>query len=144
MRAEQGPPADESRFVLVRFDWNPEIGFLEQNYGEVQRSRSVAWPAGMPLPKRRPDMDRYRPKGPDDSPPGGERVCMVFCNDPHFRTRLTKMGWLEVTDAWKRTHAPDAVPTVEPVAIGLAVPVTAVIPPGAARAARAGGVPAPA
>lgn len=140
MHVQMGAPEEGTyRFVLTRFDWNPRQEYLEQNYGEVRRTRCVQWPSGLPLPKRRPDMDRWRPAGPEDNPPGGEFVCMLFCNDPHFRTRMLKMGYLEITDAWIRHHQGDTITvTVDPVPGGLRAAVSPVYAPIAGAARRPG------
>lgn len=107
MHAQKGPPEGDWRFILTRFDWNPDTEYPEGFSGEVRRSRCVSWPVGMPLPRRRPDMDRWRPKdGPTvegvvGPPEGEEYVSMVFVMNPHLRTRMVKMGWLDITESWK-------------------------------------------
>lgn len=96
------PEPGTFRHVLTRFDWNPDMEVTEANYGEIRKSRCIPWPEGMALPKRRPDMDRWRPA---DGGTGREPVMMMFVVDRHLRTRMIKLGWLDITDAWMEHHA---------------------------------------
>lgn len=142
MWAEKTIPERASyRHVLVRFDWNPRIAVSEQNYGESRKSRCVPWPAHVALPKRPPGrVDRYRPTRENPE------TMAMFVMDGHLRTRMVKLGWIEVTKEWD-APAPEAgakmesesaseprplrTPAVVPAVVALGAPVGPTLPPGA-------------
>ncbi len=131
MWADKAIPEDGTyRFVLYRPDWNPAIRYEERNYGEVQHSRCVQWPEGAPLPERVPGREgRWQPREEDRT------TCAMFVRDPHLRTRMVKLGWLDVTALWAQAkQVPEARPAPPPVGSGLVgAPVGTAVPPGAAH-----------
>lgn len=114
------PEAGTFRFVLFRPDWNPEIRYEERNYGEVRQSRCVQWPAHVPLPARPPGrVATWLPREENRT------TCAMFVNDAHLRTRMVKMGWIDVTAQW---NTPVPAPRAAPVVVGLGAPVAPMAP----------------
>lgn len=109
---ERASPAPGSfNYVLVRYDWPPNQVYQEAIYGEVARSRCIALPPGWKIPERVVDrLIKPRPGLKTTSIEGGCAVadgseaersaCMMFVTQKHLRTRLQKLGWLEVTEPW--------------------------------------------
>lgn len=109
---ERASPAPGSyNYVMIRYDWPPNQVYQEAIYGEVARSRCVALPVGWKIPGRFLDrLIKPRPGMKTTSIEGGCAVadgteaersaCMMFVVQKHLRTRMAKLGWLEVTDQW--------------------------------------------
>jgi hypothetical protein len=110
---ERASPAPGSyNFVLIRYDWPPNQVYNEAIYGEVARSRCIALPVGWKIPDRFLDrLIKPRPNMTVKPAEGGGRevaagtddqrsACMMFVQAKPLRTRLVKLGWLEVTDQW--------------------------------------------
>ena len=121
---QRGAPA-RPNFAMVRRDWSPNYRYTEAIYGETKRSRSVSYPEGLELPVTRRD---FFPKN------GNRDVCMIFPNSRHLRSRLVKLGWIDVTAEWKAHHGignGDTIPVIEDGKLG--EPIDAVTDAGATR-----------
>lgn len=105
------PELGSFNYALVRFDWPPNQVYQEAIYGEVARSRCIALPPGWKIPERVVDrLIKPRPGLKTTSAEGGRAIadgseaersaCMMFVTQKHLRTRLQKLGWLEVTEQW--------------------------------------------
>lgn len=96
--ADKGFPEDAFTFMLVRFDDLPDRERTIYGYSEVRRSRCIKWPKGMELPPRNPNQLRWRPITDEAE----TEVAAVFLNSKHLRAREIKLGWSDVTEAYRR------------------------------------------
>ena len=130
MRAQtEIPELSTFNHVLFRPDWNPVWRYEERNYGEIAQSRCVQWPDGVPLPKPvRGRNNRFLPVA------SNRATCAMFVRGAHLRTRMEKLGWVDVTDSWMAVLT-KGKKGEEPVVLDgpLGAPVAAPVPPGEAR-----------
>lgn len=95
--ADKGFPEELFLFMLVRFDDLPDRERTIYGYNEVRRTRCIKWPKGMELPPRNPNQLRWRPITDEAE----SEVAAVFLNSKHLRAREIKLGWYDVTEAYK-------------------------------------------
>lgn len=95
MWAKKQAPDGSFKFVVFRPDWNPRVEYTEQNGTEIRKSLCIAWPDDFPLPDRVPGREatfhptREKPE-----------TCMLFLATRYLFDRITKLGWVDVTDLW--------------------------------------------
>ena len=89
------PDLGTYNFALVRRDWKPTMKVEERNAGHICKSRCVVWPEGLPLPHMPGAFPNQR---------SGGAVMMMFVGDRHLRSRMTKLGWRDVTTSWLKFH----------------------------------------
>lgn len=95
MWAKKQAPDESFKFVVFRPDWNPKVEYTEQNGTEIRRSLCIAWPDDFPLPDRVPGREStFHPtrEKPD--------TCMLFVTTRYLFDRITKLGWVDVTELW--------------------------------------------
>lgn len=109
-------PAEGSyAHVLINPRLNPNLPYFEALYNEVVTARSIEWPFRLALPfEPRSDLQFYPRKK-------GDRVSMMFVRSPDLRTRLTGLGWVDVTEAWKSRLAEAAPSELPPLNVGAPV-----------------------
>jgi hypothetical protein len=120
--SRQIPDPGTYSHVLFRADWNPDPEYMESMYGEIAKSRCIQWPESIPFPAAiRGSTNRWLPTAQDRC------TCMMFIRSAHLRSRMTKLGWVEVTDLWRAPTEKKVVltPVVEskPLGPALSVPV---------------------
>ena len=120
--SRQIPDPGTYSHVLFRTDWNPDQEYQEANYGEIAKSRCIQWPESIPFPAAiRGSTNRWLPTEKDRC------TCMMFVRSPHLRSRMTKLGWVEVTNLWKtpeeKKEAPAPVVESKPFGPALSKPV---------------------
>lgn len=97
MWAKKQAPDGSFKFVVFRPDWNPRVEYTEQNGTEIRKSLCIAWPDDFPLPDRVPGREatfhptREKPE-----------TCMLFLATRYLFDRITKLGWVDVTDLWSQ------------------------------------------
>lgn len=94
------PDTGTYNFALVRRDWDPRMKVEERNGTHINKSRCVKWPEGLPLPAMRGSFPNAKIGA----------VMMMFVSDRHLRSRMTKLGWKDVTPEWLAHHEVDAKP----------------------------------
>lgn len=90
------PDIGTYRFVLTRTDWAPVHTYREHMYGEIAASRVMEWPETWPVPGG-PHGAKAAGRG---FPEKNNEAVFMFVNGPNCRTRLTKMGWIDITRDW--------------------------------------------
>ncbi len=101
------PPEGSFSHVLFRSDWNPEPAWDCSGYSEIAHSRCIQWPENLPFPALiRGSSNRYFPRPIDRS------TCCVFVRSSHLRTRLLKLGWVEITNLWNSAREKQPAPKV--------------------------------
>lgn len=93
------------RFVLIRPDKPSVYPWEGGNFGEVYRSRDIAWPEWLPFLDPAKVMPHQRTYLPRADVEGEQRVAMAFITDPHLASFLGKLGWVNITDLWNRALA---------------------------------------
>ncbi len=87
------PEEGEYVFVLVHHALPKVSKIVIGAYDETQYTRLVAWPYGWPIPTG-PNTHN----GPKQE---GDLATFGFVRSHHLRSRMLKLGWLDVTKQWK-------------------------------------------